>query len=54
MELKAITAEEFDAFYPIKMKAVSGTPWIRVDMAKKAIVFLCDCDDKYVWDLGSC
>ena len=39
MELKVVTVEEFDAFYPIKMKALSGTPWIRVDKAKKTMVF---------------
>ena len=54
MELKVTTVEEFDALYPIKMKAVSDTPWIRLDMAKKTMVFLYECDDKYVWDLGSC
>ncbi|REG90688.1 class I SAM-dependent methyltransferase [Algoriphagus antarcticus] len=53
MELKAITDEEFDALYPIKMKALSGTHWTPVDVAKNAIAFLSEVEGKSVLDLGS-
>jgi len=53
MQLKLMTDEEFDALYPIKLKAVSGTHWTPVDVAKKAMVFLGEGDGKKVLDLGS-
>lgn len=48
-----MTDEEFDALYPIKMKALSATHWTPVDVSKKAIAFLSEGERKSVLDLGS-
>lgn len=48
-----MTDEEFDAFYPMKMRKLSGTHWTPVAVAKKAINFLVTSPSTRVLDLGS-
>jgi len=53
MELSDFTDEDFDAFYPIKMRKLSATHWTPVAIARKAIEFLVDRPGVKVLDLGS-
>lgn len=53
MELSEFTDEDFDAFYPIKMRKLSATQWTPVAIARKAIGFLADRPGIRVLDLGS-
>lgn len=48
-----MTDDEFDAFYPMKMRKISGTQWTPVTVAKKAIDFLVQGSHTRVLDLGS-
>lgn len=51
--LKEIGDEEFDSFYPMKIKMLSSTHWTPVEVAKKAIAFLDQKGESSVLDLGS-
>ncbi|SFB55288.1 class I SAM-dependent methyltransferase [Algoriphagus aquimarinus] len=53
MELREMKDEEFDSLYPVKIKKLSGTHWTPVDVAKKAMFFLCGAESKSILDLGS-
>ncbi len=53
MELREMKDEEFDALYPIKIRKLSSTHWTPVDVAKKAVEFLCGSEGKSILDLGS-
>lgn len=48
-----MTDEELDAFFPMKMRKLSGTQWSPVSVAKKAIEFLVKDAGTKVLDLGS-
>jgi SAM-dependent methyltransferase len=51
--LKNITDEEFDSFYPMKMRKLSATHWTPVAVARKAAEFLVKGVDTKVLDIGS-
>ena len=53
MVIGDLTDEEFDAFYPMKMRKLSATHWTPVAVVRKAASFLVDVPGTKVLDLGS-